>query len=444
MQRSTKRLALAVSAVLLAAGALAGCSGDGGGGDDTSDSIAGAELEMWIQNNAFTDKVIAYGEAWAEENDVDLTITPQPADNYLPNVVLALRSNAGPDLWNGSNPTLRSLALPLEDLLSDDTLDAYHAYLQPGGGFNIGGHIIGVPITVNTQRLAYNRDLFDAAGLDPDAPPTSLDEWREDCEAIAAKTDGYCIGLPTGWSAFASQYVDSLVEVSTPNLSLNGLFNVTNGKFEMEEYGPVIEFFREAVQEGWAYPGASSLDNDTMRAAFANGEIGTFVSATWDMTELNDKYATTIDWDAAPLPTIDGGEAVQQIVTPNNPFLVSQTTKYPEAAAALIDALTSSDFIAELVADGSTMAARGDVEIDPAVFGPQYDGYAISEIDGPRLQSPANVMSIQGDTIYQAIVALILGDGDIDSTLAQYSESYQKEYDAEVADGTIDPDEYLQ
>jgi multiple sugar transport system substrate-binding protein len=445
MQRGRTRLVLAAVAAAVTAVALVGCSGgggDNGGGDKTTD-IKGAKLTFWYPNNATAADVEAFAKAWAKKNGVKLTITLQPSDQSLQTLALALQSNRGPDVWNGQNGTVQQFGRPLQKIVSKETLDAYAKYIDAPSGYSLKGNIVGIPTTINAQRLAYNRDLFTAAGLDPDKPPTSLDQMRTDCAAIVEKTDGYCIGLPVGWAAFPSQYIDPLTEVSTANVTSNGLFDVKTGKFKTELYAPVVKFLREAVQKGWAYPGASSLDNDTMRATFAKGDIGMFVSASWDITELNDKYKTTVDWAAAKLPTIDGKASVRQIATAGNPFLINRSTKEPEAAAALVDALTGQELNAKLAATGTVFPARADaVAKDKSGFDKQYANYTVTKLDGPHLQSPAYVMPITGTPIYKELAALVLGNDDIDSTLAKYADEYQKVYDNEVKLGTINPKDY--
>ena len=60
--------------------------------------------------------------------------------------------------------------------------------------------LYGVPMQYNVQYLYYNKDLFTEAGLDPENPPTTLDELRE---AAIACTDPsknqYGLGLPTDY-----------------------------------------------------------------------------------------------------------------------------------------------------------------------------------------------------------------------------------------------------
>ena len=70
------------------------------------------------------------------------------------------------------------------------------------------GNIFGFPRQAYAMGLHYNRDLFTAAGLDPDQPPTTWDEVRADAKAIAEKTGkaGYAtmtMGNTGGWQLTA-------------------------------------------------------------------------------------------------------------------------------------------------------------------------------------------------------------------------------------------------
>ena len=44
----------------------------------------------------------------------------------------------------------------------------------------VDGTLYGVPMQYNLQYLYYNKDLFEEAGLDPEQPPTTMEELAED------------------------------------------------------------------------------------------------------------------------------------------------------------------------------------------------------------------------------------------------------------------------
>jgi len=73
------------------------------------------------------------------------------------------------------------------------------------------GHIFGLPTSEFALGLAYNRDLFGKAGLDPAKPPTTWDEVRTAAKAIQGKTGVPGFAVPTtnntgGWIFTAMGY----------------------------------------------------------------------------------------------------------------------------------------------------------------------------------------------------------------------------------------------
>lgn len=439
MQRSRKRLSIAVGVATIAALALTGCGASATTAPTSSPtSIAGAKLTLWIPNSTTSAAIQSYAENWAKKNKVTVDVTVQPSAQSLQTLSLALHAGTGPDVWNGQNPTIIQYAHDLKGLLDQDTLDAYKQFTTAPSSYVLNGKLVGIPTTLNTFRLVYNKDVLKSAGLDAAKPPTTLNGILKDCKAIAAKTQAYCVGVPAGWAPFSNYEVDPLIESGNAKLTPNGLFNVTTGKYQSDLYAPAVEYYRELVSKGWAYPGASSLDYNTMQAAFADGKIAMYIGAATDITQLNDTLATKIDWAAAPVPVPDGQRAVRGIAALQAPYMINQATKYPEAAAQLLEALTSADLMKKLAATGTTFPARLDAKAkDTSGFDPQYKDFAATSTDSPILPSPTTVLPIQGQTVYQAIAALVLGTGDIDSTLKQYASSYQQLYQSALDTGTI-------
>lgn len=73
------------------------------------------------------------------------------------------------------------------------------------------GKIYGVPQQAYTMGLFYNRSLFTKAGLDPDKPPTTWSQVRQDAKTIADKTGVKGFSMPTadnagGWLFTAAAY----------------------------------------------------------------------------------------------------------------------------------------------------------------------------------------------------------------------------------------------
>ena len=54
----------------------------------------------------------------------------------------------------------------------------------------LDGKHYGIPFATNCTALFYNKDMFEAAGLDPDSPPTTIDELTEVRKKKIAKLSG--------------------------------------------------------------------------------------------------------------------------------------------------------------------------------------------------------------------------------------------------------------
>lgn len=63
------------------------------------------------------------------------------------------------------------------------------------------GKLWSFPFNKSVRTLYLNRDLFQAAGLDPDRPPATWEEWRDASARLTVDTDGD--GRPNRWGTTA-------------------------------------------------------------------------------------------------------------------------------------------------------------------------------------------------------------------------------------------------
>jgi raffinose/stachyose/melibiose transport system substrate-binding protein len=97
------------------------------------------------------------------------------------------------DAWNG-------YIVPISDYISEEELS--HVFTKDEQ--MMGGKIWGLPWYMVPMVFGYNKDIFTAAGLDPEKPPKTWTELMADCEAI--KAAGYSPfelgnqeGIQGGW-----------------------------------------------------------------------------------------------------------------------------------------------------------------------------------------------------------------------------------------------------
>lgn len=91
----------------------------------------------------------------------------------------------------------------------DGMEDLYDSVIEAG---SIGGKLYGIPYTPDARMFIINTELFEKAGLNPDAPPTNWEELKEAHEKLLIK-DGngnvtQCgLGIPTSGTNI-NQYLE--------------------------------------------------------------------------------------------------------------------------------------------------------------------------------------------------------------------------------------------
>lgn len=140
------------------------------------------------------------------------------------------------------------------------------------------GNIYGVPITAYGIGLQYNRALFEEAGLDPDAPPTTWEEVRAAAKAISDTT---------GMAGFAQ-----MTQSNTGGWMLTTLSYAFGGRLQVETADGVdvtidnpgtiaaLEYLHALRWEDNSMGSNFLFDWGTINQAFAGGQIGMYMGGS--------------------------------------------------------------------------------------------------------------------------------------------------------------------
>jgi len=135
----------------------------------------------------------------------------------------------------------------------------------------------GVPMQYNLQYLYYNKDLFKAAGLDPETPPTTMDELEKAAVACTDEANGiYGLGLPVNYG----NYVEYLWANGGDVVSLDGKENLLNS----EENVKTLTWIQKMINEGVSPKALDAGEADTM---FQAGRLAMYTSGPWNINGLN-------------------------------------------------------------------------------------------------------------------------------------------------------------
>lgn len=282
-----KRLIGSAAVVTAAALALTGCGGasttpsggeTGGGGGGESGT-----LTVWNWGSAdapaqaYQDQVLAaFGEL---HPDVEVEIVSQPFDQYYTLLGSAMESGSGPDvaLFNGGTQ-LKSRAdslVPVTDELADlkDRLAGWPAFETDGETYSAPTFLQGFPIY-------YNAAIFEEAGLDPEAPPTTWEELEAACEAIKSETDVSCFALGNkeglGIEFFISGFGSGIFTPEEYDAWING-----ERDWESEHTKQALQLWAQTSEDGWYNEGANStaMFNDSFDL-FSGGKAAMVIGLT--------------------------------------------------------------------------------------------------------------------------------------------------------------------
>lgn len=172
---------------------LAGC----GSAADPDSASGGSKGKLvvwdWKSGDAAASTYVKKAKAdFAEQHPgVTVEFVAQPFEQYYTLLGAAIQAGKGPDvmLFNGGGQ-IRDRAdslLPLDEYVRDDRkrLAGWEAFTKDGKTY-------AAPVTLQGHPIYYNKSLYRKAGLDPEQPATSWDEFVADCRTITEATGARC------------------------------------------------------------------------------------------------------------------------------------------------------------------------------------------------------------------------------------------------------------
>lgn len=159
------------------------------------------------------------------------------------------------------------------------------------------GVVKAMPFTMSIPTLYYNADLFRAAGLNPDTPPTSMTEIGDAARAIArtGAAGTYIAAADVGKSDYLTQSL-----INTAGGSLVG----PGGEVTVDSPEAVnaLTQVQELTASG-AQPAVSTTDAISL---FGSGRLGMLLASTGALASFEKASTGTFELRTAGFPTIDG------------------------------------------------------------------------------------------------------------------------------------------
>ncbi|WP_353815128.1 extracellular solute-binding protein [Agromyces sp. SYSU T00266] len=307
--KSSRRIAIAGITALAVAGALAGCT-SGSGSEDGRLELRVATFPPGADQAAYD--AFAEQEAQFEEANPDIDIVGVEYEWTAPTFAAQLAGGSLPDVF--TVPFTDSKTLLENGQLADVTDEVEE--LGYADKFNpiileevtdADGRVFGFPRQAYADGLHYNRALFEAAGLDPDSPPTTWDEVREAAKQISEATGkaGYATmatGNTGGWQL--SVQADSR-GASLQTANDDGTYTST---IDDDATRATLQYLHDLRWEDDSMGATFDLDWGTINQEFAAGNLGMYTSGSDVYTALvRDFGMQPDDYGLTVIPTEDGG-----------------------------------------------------------------------------------------------------------------------------------------
>lgn len=252
-------------------------------------------------HNAYLDPII---EAFEAANpDINVENVESAGDGYeglAQTALLGLAAGNPPDLVQVGFTLLPTLVnsggpVALDPFMAESGFDP--ANLMPGmlelGQLDGSNYII--PIGVSTPVMYYNLDLFRAAGLDPNAPPTT---WEETRAAAQALVDAGYQGVLWGWSITGNWLFQTMLESAGGRMG-NDTPSGHVAAFDDEAGERVLEYL-----QGLAQDGLMPVTEATVQT-FASGQLGMLVDSSFQRVNTPRQVDAEVRLAAVPIP--EGG-----------------------------------------------------------------------------------------------------------------------------------------
>ncbi|SEE83057.1 ABC transporter substrate-binding protein [Ruania alba] len=355
-----KRITLTGAATLAAAAlTLTACSGDsgsaaGGGGEGDASAVDTITLAGWSLSTTPEFQVLA--DAYQEQNpDITVELKEYDATEYDTQMIADLAAGSAPDMYvlkNLKNFFTYEDGDQLLDLsevaagVSDEVtgLDAY----------TVDGATYAIPYRQDAWYLYYNKDLFDAAGIEYPDGSWTWDDYAATAEELTTALDGDALGTyQHSWQSTLQGFANA----QAPGADL------LSGDWEylVPFYERVVELQEAGAQMDF---GAVTTNSVTYQSQFGTQQTAMMPMGSWYVATLLAQQesgdADEFAWGFAPAPQVDASTTEMPVTFADPTGIGINPAVDADVAAA------AKDFLA-FVASEDAAAALAEIGITPAI-----------------------------------------------------------------------------
>ncbi len=318
-----------------------------------------------LGNAAFgpgTEKLIA--EFMAANPNITVEGVPVPGAEMTARVQADIVAGTPPDvaqlIFDGLDFIATNFnAKPLEAIVPPEELAQHFEGFSPNG-LQLGRlneQTYGLAFTFSTPVLFYNASLFEAAGLDPDAPPTTWAEVKEYALQIAEATEADGVHI-AGLGGF-DWIIQALIGSNGGQVLSDDRATI---EFGSEAAIGAISMWQDLVQSG---AHSKLTDNEIVESMFT-GNLGMYLqSSALQRTLIANAESNGWELRAAPMPAF-GELATTPVNSGSALFIFSDDPVKQRAAWEFLKFVTSERGYTIITSDIGYLPLRPAIVEDPA------------------------------------------------------------------------------
>lgn len=252
-------------------------------------SFTGADGDM------LTDLVNRYNTENTDGITVEMDISP----DFDSQLSTAFAAGTGPTMILSSSAyrfTYGDYLQNISDVFEKTSLDKADFIQSYLDYCSEGDNLYFVPFQVVGYYMYWNKDLFTAAGLDPEAPPSTWDEWADYAQKLTDESKNvYGSGISYDYAYQIAHIMQRFggLAVTDENGSWKANFEDNDG------YAEFLNMYQTLVQNG---DNPLEADTDSMASA---GQIGMTVGGPWVTAGLD---TAGVNYGIGLIPLGDAGD----------------------------------------------------------------------------------------------------------------------------------------
>lgn len=337
MNRIVKKLTAWGLIGVLAATLVTGCGNSNKEAGKTKDGKIKLRFATWDDAELLDNQQRLVDNFNESQDEIEVTLEAYGND-YDTKITAGLGSGDAPDvMYMWDYPTYSNSLEPLDPYIEKEGEGYKENFYEALWPYNSqDDQIYGIPVSVVTSCLYYNKDIFDQAGMEYPA-----DDWTwNDLEAASVELQkkvpevtGFSFGMKTLPYTFEMYLWSNGAAFVDEEGNLDGNLNSTKSI-------EVFEMFQDMAESGSGYAAESGVSSD-----FLGSKTAMYVDGTWPIQQLE---AEGINFGIAQIPRFEGQDKSVSVINTCG-IAISQSSKNKDAAWEFVKYWTGEDLNKERI-----------------------------------------------------------------------------------------------